>query len=225
MDTKKISIGVLVAVVAVLAVLAIKKPTVIQVPTSLKLDASSLGQQKAPVVNVPAPVVNVAAPNVSVNVPKAEKVDPTLGALTNPLLPTNYFGFGGVVLFAGGRPSQVSLVQASTTVCAIQAPAATSTLLSALVRFDLASSTAMAVDIAKSSTAFATTTKIGTTYTVAAGGQATIVASTTGSVAGDATLFAPNQWLVVKMEAVGPKTALEVGNAPVGSCKAVWLQS
>jgi hypothetical protein len=125
----------------------------------------------------------------------------------------------------GGRlvGANVPLATGTSTVCAIQSPTSTSTLVSAGIKFTLASTSAVIVDLAKNTTKFSTTTKIGTTYGVAASAQATIVASSTGSVAGDATIFAPSNWFVVRMVGATVTTGGDVNNAPTGSCNALWL--
>lgn len=127
----------------------------------------------------------------------------------SPLIPFNYFGFAGLVWHAG---KMESLTQATTTVCAIQSPAATSTLaLGSGVRFSVSSTTATTITLAKSANAFATTTQIGTNFAISANAQATIIASTTGMI------FEPNYWFVVGM-------AGGTGNfSPTGVCQANWL--
>lgn len=106
---------------------------------------------------------------------------------------------------------------ATTTVCAIKSPAATSTLVSGLVNFSVSSTTASTVTVAKSATAYATTTLINS-VSVGANAYATILtASTTNSalVQTDRT-FAPNTYLVVGM-------AGGVGTfSPTGYCSAQW---
>lgn len=210
---KNLSITGAVAVAIVFGVLLLKQPTVI----------SQLGNQVAPVVNVPAPVVNVEAakvnvpaPIVNVNVPKQ---DVKLGAVASPDLPTPWFSFGGVSQWAGRMES---LTQGSSTVCAIQAPSSTSTLAHGSIKFSLASTSAVSLDLAKGTTQYATTTKIGTTYYIGASAQATIVASSTGSVAGDGTIFGPNEWFVVRLNQWSASSG--AGNAPVGVCNALWFR-
>lgn len=111
-----------------------------------------------------------------------------------------------------------ALTQASTTICAIQSPVSTSTLQAANIKLDTSSSTASVITIAKASTAFATTTTIGSQYTVSANAQAFIQASTSPA-AGAVTVFGPNQWLVVGMQG-GTGTF-----SSVGSCAAEWISS
>lgn len=140
-----------------------------------------------------------------------------LGSVSSPDIMSPYFSFGGVYQWGS---SAASLIQGSSTVCALQAPAATSTLVGGGVQFTLASTTAVSLDLAKGTTQYATSTKIGSTYTVGASAQATIVASTTGSVAGDGTIFAPSQWFVVRFNSLSASSG--AGNAPTGNCHAVW---
>lgn len=214
MDTKKVTIGVFVATTLVFGVLAFKTPTVVTVPEVTQLGSG------APVVNVPAPVVNVEAakvtvpaPIVNVNVPKQ---DVRLGSVASPDIQSPYFSVGGLAFWANRT---TSLVQASTTLCSIRSPAATSTLVHAAIRLDSASTSAAYVEIARSTSPAATTTRIGSPYVVAANAQATIVASTTGSVAGDATIFPPNNYFVIK---AGFATAATSATAPSGACQAFW---
>lgn len=168
-------------------------------------------------MNVPAPVVNVSvpeqsAPIVNVNVPKQA----VLGSVSSPDIQSPYFSFGGVRRW-GARTE--TLNSATTTVCALQAPAATSTLEFASIRFSVSSTTASTVTIAKATTPYATTTLLAS-GSVAANAQATLVASTTNSVVVDGIgVFAPNTYLVVGM-AGGAGTF-----SPTGVCQATWVQN
>lgn len=113
----------------------------------------------------------------------------------------------------------VGLTQATTTICAIQSPAATSTLRFAAVRFSVSSTTASTVTMAKSATAFATTTAIGG-GALAASAQGTFSATTTPATLTSldgVTTFAPSQWIVVGM-AGGTGTF-----SPSGVCQAVFV--
>lgn len=215
MDTKKVTIGVFVATTLVFGVLAFKTPTVVTVPEVTQLGSS------APVVNVPAPVVNVEAakvvvpaPIVNVNVPKQ---DVKFGSVSSPDINSPYFSVGGLAIWA---QRTTSLIQASTTVCSIQSPAATSSLLFAGIEFDVASTSATYVELARATTPYATTTRIGSPYVIGANAQANIVASTTGSVAGDATIFPPNTYFNVKASWATAATALTV---PRGSCQSIFV--
>lgn len=141
---------------------------------------------------------------------------PTFGALAGPDIPSDYLKWGasnGVRLWPTGRP----LATATTTVCAIQSPNATSTLRWAGVKLDVSSTTASTITLAKSATAFATTTQIGETVAVAANAQAFVLATTTtAQVIAQTTVFAPSQWLVVSMTG-GAGTF-----SPSGACQATF---
>lgn len=143
-------------------------------------------------------------------------IDKPAGAVSSPTLMSPYFSFGGVRQWAR---STGSLTQATTTVCAIQSPAATSTLEMGSIQFTVSSTTASTVTLAKASTPYATTTSLGS-HAVAANAQATILATTTATVGiGDKTIFEPSTYFVVGM-AGGTGTF-----SPTGTCKAVWIEN
>lgn len=151
-----------------------------------------------------------------------EKV--SAGAVSSPDILSPYFSFGGARFWA----TKVDFATATTTVCAVQSPAATSTLVrdASTVNFTTSSTTASTVTVAKATTAFATTTLI-RTESVGANAQATFTMASTTSVASAAAwaleqqnlTFAPNTWLVVSM-AGGTGTF-----SPVGACSPVWKQA
>lgn len=136
--------------------------------------------------------------------------DPSITNFTR--LAANDFINGGVETI-GNRTA--SLTQATTTVCAIQSPAATSTLQSASILLTVSSTTASSVVLAKATTAFATTTNLNT-EAVAANAQATIVASTSPTGGNKDLIFSPSTWLVVGMSG-GTGTF-----SPTGVCTATW---
>lgn len=111
------------------------------------------------------------------------------------------------------------LTTSTTTVCAIQSPSATSTLVGGGIRMTTSSTTASTVTIAKATTAFATTTLINSA-SVSANAQATVLAASTtvSSLEQTNRIFAPNTWLVFGM-AGGTGTF-----SPVGSCSASFDQ-
>lgn len=141
---------------------------------------------------------------------------PSLGAVSSPDINSPYFSFGQVRLWAAHTDS---LTAATTTVCALQSPAATSTLLKGSVSFSVSSSTATIVTMAKATTPYATTTSLGSAI-LAAGAQGTFNATTTPVVGvDDKVVFAPNSYFVVGM-------AGGVGTfSPTGTCQAVWVQN
>lgn len=137
------------------------------------------------------------------------------GAVVSNDLDGNYFSYGGVRHWG----LKADLAQATTTVCAIQAPVGTSTLLSWGISETVSSTTASTITIAKATTAFATTTLLGVQVAVAANAQTMIVGSTTAAqnTAG-ANVFAPNTWLVFGQQG-GTGTF-----SPTGQCYATWVQ-
>lgn len=141
-----------------------------------------------------------------------------VGAVASPDIMSPWFSYGGVRHWSGHSES---LVSATTTVCAIQSPAATSTLLRASISFKVGSTTASTVDIAKATTAYATTTIIGG-GALAANAQGTFNATTTpatGTSLNGPMVFAPSTYVVFGMEG-GTGTF-----SPTGTCQAEWVQN
>jgi len=141
------------------------------------------------------------------------------GAATGPDMPFQYLRFG---LGKGIKTTQFesALTTATTTVCAIQSPAATSTLVRGGILVTTSSTTASTLTIAKSATAFSTTTVLGQ-GALAANAQGFLAASTTAIVAGGTGsnlnpnfVFGPNQWFVASFTG-GTGTF-----SPVGTCHA-----
>ena len=140
-----------------------------------------------------------------------------VGALSSPDLASRYFSFGGVREYAG---SSKAPVQASTTICAFQSPAATSSLDFASLNLSSLSVAETIVTLAKATTAYATTTLIGNQMTVAANGAVTILASTTATQkVAAADVFAPNTWLVFGVQGTTSPLIL-----PVGKCQARFTE-
>jgi len=138
----------------------------------------------------------------------------------SPDSPFPYQSFGGVRRFAGRTET---LGSNTNTICSIQAPAATSTLVSGALRLDINSATSSGViTIARGSTSTAMTAVINQT-TFAGGGIATIrFASTTlSSVSEAALIFSPNDYIVVNMAS---STGATVKFSPTGICQATWEQ-
>lgn len=141
----------------------------------------------------------------------------SLGSNATPDIQSPYYTVGGDRVWKARSDSPV---QATTTPCAFQSPAATSTLVSASVLLTVSSTTASIVTIAKAANAFATTTLIGSQYSIGANAMATIVASTTISsgATSDTLTFAPSQWLVFGIQG-------NIGTFSVsGRCRAVFQE-
>jgi hypothetical protein len=126
---------------------------------------------------------------------------------------SNGFSTGGI--FNTG--ARIAFTTATTTVCAIQSPNATSTLVYGSAMFTVSSTSASTVNMARATTAFATTTSLGNGI-FAANAQGTVIASTTpSSVATDGSqVFPPSTWFVVGMTG-GTGTF-----SPTGYCSAEW---
>lgn len=158
------------------------------------------------------------------------KVQKPLGSLPGPDITSPYlsWGDGGVVQWAASRP----LNQASTTICSMRSPSATSTLVYGSVQLTTGTTTAIALELAKSTLFDATTTRIAYDSALASGAQETLtafVASTTGvygalgqqHTADEQDLvFAPNTYLNAKYGG-----ALGTTNTLKGLCTAVWVQN
>lgn len=123
-----------------------------------------------------------------------------------------WYKVGGVLHYGQSMTMKTS----TTTPCALQGPAASSTLIFFSAYFKTSSTSASLVTMAKASTAFATTTALGT-YNFAANGAGSVVASTTPGQAAEANNFTGEQWAVVGMQ----------GNpshfSPTGACHAEWI--
>lgn len=134
------------------------------------------------------------------------------GSLAGPNIPSQYLTWGDVSTYNYTD----TFNQASTTVCSITSPAATSTLVFASAAVTTGTTTALVYDFGKSNVMDATTTLIGQTSTVASGALATLVASTTQTMS--ALVFGPSQILNVKYGG-----ALGALNVLVGTCKAQFI--
>lgn len=131
-----------------------------------------------------------------------------VGSLSGPDISSPYISVNGLQTWSQNIP----MVQGASTTCLYQTPNSTTTLSALSYRFTLASTSAAQVEMGKSSGPDATTTLFGTTYTVAAGAQATVEASSTAGAAGDLMILAPSSWIAVKIAGGA------LGSLPVGSC-------
>jgi hypothetical protein len=105
-----------------------------------------------------------------------------------------------------------ALTQATSTVCAIKSPAATSTLISAHLHINV-NTTASNARIAKSATAFATTTLLAQ-QNIAAATELNLVASTS-PITNGANTFSPNTFVVFDLDG-------SAGVNLTGNCQAVF---
>ena len=142
--------------------------------------------------------------------------DGKLGAVSSPVIQSPYFSFGGVTEWASHTDGAIA---ATTTPCALQSPAATSTIQFGSFRVASTSASATYIEFGKSTTPYATTTSLGI-LTLGAGAQGTLVASTTANWASldGSAVFSPNTYFVAKVAGAG-NTQLN------GTCNAVWVQN
>lgn len=144
------------------------------------------------------------------------QIDVPKGAVSGPDISSPYFSYGGARHWGAKTDT---LTQGTTTVCAIQAPASTSTLTFASIQLSVSSSTQSRVVIAKATTPYATTTVLGSAV-FAANAQGTLIATSTPVDAlNEDKTFAPNTWLVVGMQG-------GIGTfSPTGTCLATWVEN
>lgn len=115
--------------------------------------------------------------------------------------------------------NKVGLTQATTTICQIQSPSATSTLSRASLHINIASSTTNIFTFALATTKYATTTvlttNIGTAATVASGLEANIYASST-------VIISPNTWFVIGQagNGAGSTAGAGINFSEQGECQA-----
>ncbi len=162
------------------------------------------GPEGKSIVGPQGPRGNTGASSVSTG--------PTLGAVSGPDISSPYQCINGLCTFY----YRVPFAQATTTVCAIKSPNATTTIGSFTANFVTSSSTATNITLAKAATQYATTTLVGT-LSIAANGSGTAIASTT-PLLNTTNLVSPNTFLVTGMAGGG-------GGAfsPTGTCNATLI--
>lgn len=147
----------------------------------------------------------------------------SLGSVASPDILSPYYSVGGLRVW---KQRTDSLIAATTTICALQSPISTSTLVFASYRVLVGTTTNTRITIAKATTGFATTTEIGG-GALGAGAQGTFVASTspvTGTSLDGPMTFAPSNFVVVGV-ANAILGATGVGYAPTGVCEAQWVEN
>lgn len=121
---------------------------------------------------------------------------PRSGALAGPDIPSPWVRWGGVASYRGTQAMQM----ATTTLCAIQGPSATSTVSFASWFITGPTSTAATIDIGIGSTAYATTSNLVSATAVASGAQG---AASWSSLNGTSGVVGPNQYLIIKTAGAG----------------------
>ena len=143
---------------------------------------------------------------------KTQVITNNLGALAGPDISSTYMSFNGNRY----EYRKMAMASATTTICAMRAPAATSTLEVASFQITTGTSTAATIDLATSTTAFATTTNLITAKSISSGAQGYAYWHPVGGSINDATL-APSEWVVVKTAGAGLG-----GYTYGGNCQAVF---
>lgn len=139
-------------------------------------------------------------------------VQPKVGAISSPDIPSPYLSWGGVRSWAG----HTDILANASTSCSFQSPNATSSLDYA--SFTIGASTtanAIIIEMGVANDPNSTTTLIGTKYSLAASNQVTVVASTSNAT-GAGIVFAPNQYFNIKVGGVA--------NGIGGNCNVQWIQ-
>lgn len=138
-----------------------------------------------------------------------------VGAVSSPDIPGRYFSYGGVRQWGGRQQMQV----ATTTLCAIQSPAATSTIEYVSFSITTGTSTAATIDIGTSTNAFSTTTNLVSAVSIASGANGQQFWSPVGGSVNDNTM-APNTYVLVKTAGAGLG-----GYTYGGTCQASFVQT
>lgn len=123
-----------------------------------------------------------------------EKAQLALGASSGPdQVGSDHYSWNGVVIY----PSNFKAVNATTTLCAVKSPSATTTLTKFSINFPTSISTTSAptVYLARASSPYASTTNL-TTYTFAQGASGTVVA-TSSIQTGGYNVVPPSTWMTV----------------------------
>lgn len=138
---------------------------------------------------------------------------PQVGAVSSPDIQGPYFSTNGLTFYS----YHIAMTKNASTTCAMKSPGATSTLTEAGIKIASSSSSQIIVEMGQAVNGYSTTTLIGTTQTVAAGAQATILASTSPQTgAGFASItFAPNTYFNIKLT--------PGANYPSGTCDAMFM--
>ena len=149
------------------------------------------------------------------NVQENQEVQAPLGASSGPVDVGEFQSVNGIETYYASS----GLNRASTTVCSLRSPNATSTLTFGSLKVTGATTTALFIEFGRSTVIDATTTSIGTRV-LASGVQATMLASTSPALSAidGPVIFPPNNYLNVKYGG-----ALGSLNVLAGSCRATFL--
>lgn len=138
-----------------------------------------------------------------------------VGSVAGPDSTYEYYSVNGVAEYKYSTP----LNNASTTICSIKSPMATSTLLFASLNISTGTSTVLQIDMGHAvGNNTATTTALGTKFDLATTKLATIIATTTNPAA---VVFGPGEYFNVRFS---PGSAItNTVNSLKGACKAEFI--
>lgn len=140
------------------------------------------------------------------------EVTKNVGSVTGPDLYSPYWNVNGVRTWYAGQ----ALAKSTTTPCSLKSPASTSTLTVAGIQIGTASSTAITIRVATSSTAYATTTTLNS-YALASGALGSFNQNSTSS---QTSVMAPNTYLVFSLDGIIGADSTKLN----GTCFAEWVQ-
>jgi hypothetical protein len=142
-------------------------------------------------------------------------IERVVGSVVGPDITSPYLSINGLEEWN----YSVKLSQASTTLCSIVSPSATSTLIFGSVDITTGTTTVMTVEIGKGvANSEATTTLLDAKVLVPTTERQTIIASTTKNI-----IFSPNQRFNVKFGSASALTATV--NSLSGYCKARFIKN
>ena len=157
--------------------------------------------------------------NVTINQTiEAPESDDELGSMASPWSPYHFESINGVETYY----ERSTYASATNTPCALQSPAATSTLEYASASFtQLASTSAGVYQFAVAATPYATTTAVEMVFTLPASNKGTYTASSTAGAYLHSRLVAPNQYLVLGAQYDGGADAHGIVSL-TGVCQGVF---
>lgn len=136
-----------------------------------------------------------------------------VGSVSSPDIPSPYLQWGGVNHWAQGTALSGA---ASTTICALQSPTASSSLQNFGIRLNTGTTTSMTLKAYKSASRFLTTTQFTDNVTLPSNTEVVAYATTTTA---NNLAFTGGDWIVVTA------TVAAGGNgtsSPTGYCQAEW---
>ena len=151
--------------------------------------------------------------------PSIKIIERIVGAMPGPTISSPYLSVNDVVFW----PTRRSLTSATTTPCAIQSPAATSSLIYGGMFISVGTTTATVLDMATSTTAFATTTAIAGTKNVPSGWQGSIDSNWDpgNNTSTSSLIFAPSTWVVFGERGVAEPAGRSEAR---GFCSALFME-